>query len=96
MQLRLCPSKKQSMMIFCLSRTDFINPSDDELNLISMDYAMYEILYIYLIPLFLFSYRYLVELRDRGQHGFILPPDQIMPTAKETWNGLLAALNIIF
>jgi hypothetical protein len=30
-----------------------------------------------------------VELRDRGQHGFLLPPDQILPSGKET----LAALS---
>lgn len=26
-----------------------------------------------------------MELRDTGLHGFILPPDQIIPTAEETW-----------
>ena len=35
---------------------------------------------------------YLVELRDEGQHGFLLPVDQIMPTATETWNGLKAGI----
>ena len=39
---------------------------------------------------------YLVELRDRGYHGFILPADQIWPTATETWNGLRTALKMIF
>lgn len=29
------------------------------------------------------------ELRDRGQFGFILPPDQIIPTAEETFEGVL-------
>lgn len=35
---------------------------------------------------------YLVELRDRGQHGFLLPADQILPTARETFAGLRAGL----
>lgn len=39
---------------------------------------------------------YLVELRDRGYYGFILPADQIWPTATETWNGLRAAIKTIF
>ena len=26
-----------------------------------------------------------MELRDTGLHGFLLPPDQIIPTAEETW-----------
>ena len=39
---------------------------------------------------------YLVELRDKGFHGFILPPDQIWPTATETWAGLRAAIQHIF
>lgn len=32
----------------------------------------------------------LFELRDRGQYGFLLPADQIVPTAEEAWAGLLA------
>ena len=39
---------------------------------------------------------YLCELRDKGTHGFLLPADQILPTALETWNGMLAAFNNIF
>jgi len=31
------------------------------------------------------SYSYGMELRDTGLHGFLLPPDQIIPTAEETW-----------
>ncbi|HHO52464.1 MAG TPA: hypothetical protein ENK18_16740 [Deltaproteobacteria bacterium] len=30
---------------------------------------------------------YLIELRDRGHYGFLLPPDQILPTAEEAWAG---------
>ena len=26
-----------------------------------------------------------IELRDTGLYGFILPPEQIIPTAEETW-----------
>ena len=39
---------------------------------------------------------YLVELRDKGFHGFILPAEQIWPTATETWAGLRAAMKAIF
>ena len=34
------------------------------------------------------TYSYLIELRDRGQRGFVLPPDQIIPTGEEAWAGL--------
>lgn len=30
-------------------------------------------------------YSLAMELRDTGLHGFLLPPDQIMPTGEETW-----------
>ena len=29
-----------------------------------------------------------VELRDTGDYGFILPPEQIKPTGEEMWAGL--------
>lgn len=29
------------------------------------------------------KYVYTLELRDRGSHGFVLPPGQIIPTGKE-------------
>jgi hypothetical protein len=29
-----------------------------------------------------------VELRDTGRYGFILPPEQIVPSAEEMWAGL--------
>lgn len=38
---------------------------------------------------------YTIELRDSGTYGFQLPPDQIVPTATETWNGLKAMINAI-
>ena len=34
------------------------------------------------------KYAFLIELRDSGKHGFLLPPDQITPTGEETWAGL--------
>ena len=37
------------------------------------------------------TYSYGVELRDTGKYGFILPPDQIIPSGQET----LLALNAL-
>ena len=36
------------------------------------------------------KYSYSVELRDKGQYGFILPASLIEPTAKEMFEGLKA------
>ena len=36
------------------------------------------------------KYSYCVELRDKGYHGFLLPADQILPTAVETFAGFKA------
>lgn len=36
------------------------------------------------------AYGYLFELRDRGQYGFLLPLDQLVPVAEEAWAGLVA------
>lgn len=41
----------------------------------------------YKIPI---SYTY--ELRDTGRHGFLLPPDQIVPTSEETFDSILTIL----
>lgn len=32
---------------------------------------------------------YLIELRDRGTFGFLLPPNQIIPTALETMDAMV-------
>lgn len=34
------------------------------------------------------EYSFTAELRDRGMYGFVLPPDQIVPSAVETFAGL--------
>nr|XP_054775121.1 carboxypeptidase B-like [Lytechinus pictus] len=36
------------------------------------------------------KYSYVVELRDMGSYGFLLPSDQIIPTGEETLEGVLA------
>ena len=33
---------------------------------------------------------YLFELRDRGRYGFLLPAEQLRPTAEEAWAGFVA------
>jgi len=38
-------------------------------------------------------YSFLIELRDRGNHAFILPIEEILPTATETMNGIRAMIN---
>jgi hypothetical protein len=35
-------------------------------------------------------YSYGVELRDQGQYGFLLPPDQIIPSGLETFEAIKA------
>ncbi|XP_074051232.1 carboxypeptidase A2 [Macrotis lagotis] len=34
------------------------------------------------------KYSFAFELRDTGRYGFLLPTNQIVPTAEETWKGL--------
>ncbi|XP_077999125.1 carboxypeptidase A2-like [Glandiceps talaboti] len=36
-----------------------------------------------------------LELRDQGHYGFLLPEDQILPTAKETYVGMIAVYEFI-
>lgn len=33
------------------------------------------------------------ELRDTGRHGFILPPEQIIPSGEETLDAVVRILN---
>jgi len=42
-----------------------------------------------------FKYVYTVELRDTGRYGFLLPPEQILPTCEETWAGMQVIANHI-
>jgi len=34
------------------------------------------------------TYSMTVELRDTGNYGFVLPANQILPSAEEAWAGL--------
>lgn len=36
------------------------------------------------------KYSFALELRDRGRYGFLLPANQIVPTAMETFEGIKA------
>jgi hypothetical protein len=38
------------------------------------------------------TYSYTIELRDTGTFGFLLPAVEIVPTAQETWAGIIAAI----
>ena len=35
-------------------------------------------------------YSYILQLRDKGDFGSLLPPDQILPCAEEAWAGVVA------
>ncbi|XP_043943086.1 carboxypeptidase A1-like isoform X2 [Protopterus annectens] len=39
------------------------------------------------------KYSYTFELRDTGRYGFILPANQIIPTAQETWQALMTIMS---
>ncbi|XP_042870285.1 carboxypeptidase B-like [Penaeus japonicus] len=41
-------------------------------------------------------YSFSLELRDLGRYGFILPREQIMPTAQETYDGIKAMAQAVF
>ncbi|XP_033754889.1 carboxypeptidase B-like [Pecten maximus] len=41
------------------------------------------------------KYSYGVELRDKGQHGFLLPEDQILPSGQETMQAVIALAKFI-
>ncbi|KAG9489835.1 hypothetical protein GDO78_005646, partial [Eleutherodactylus coqui] len=38
------------------------------------------------------KYSYTFELRDTGKYGFLLPAEQIIPTAEETWLALMTIM----
>ncbi|XP_055376086.1 zinc carboxypeptidase-like [Condylostylus longicornis] len=40
-------------------------------------------------------FTFTIELRDTGKFGFILPPDQIIPTAREVLEGLVGMINSV-
>eukprot|EP00064_Thunnus_orientalis_P001817 superscaffoldBa00000125_g1820 len=42
------------------------------------------------------KYSYTFELRDTGRYGFILPANQIIPTAQETWLALMTIMDHTF
>lgn len=45
------------------------------------------------------DFSYTVELRDTGDNGFILPPEQILPSVVEQWEGqkvLIGLLDEVF
>ncbi|XP_041112204.1 carboxypeptidase A1-like [Polyodon spathula] len=41
------------------------------------------------------KYSFAFELRDTGRYGFILPANQIIPTAQETWLGLMHIMQYV-
>ncbi|XP_077197089.1 carboxypeptidase A2-like [Paroedura picta] len=41
------------------------------------------------------KYSFAFELRDTGRHGFLLPANQIVPTAEETWLGLKTTMEYV-
>ncbi|KAF1996328.1 hypothetical protein P154DRAFT_472733 [Amniculicola lignicola CBS 123094] len=41
------------------------------------------------------DFSYTIELRDTGNFGFILPPDQILGAAKEQWEGQKVLLSLL-
>jgi hypothetical protein len=43
----------------------------------------------------IFKYVYTAELRDTGNFGFLLPANQIIPTAQETWLGFKVVANYL-
>ncbi|KAI1407049.1 hypothetical protein F5Y13DRAFT_141917 [Hypoxylon sp. FL1857] len=41
------------------------------------------------------EFSYTIELRDTGKFGFVLPPEQIRPTAEEQWEGQKVLLSLL-
>ncbi|XP_028650472.1 carboxypeptidase A2-like [Erpetoichthys calabaricus] len=42
------------------------------------------------------KYSFAFELRDTGRYGFLLPANQIIPTAEETWLGLKSIMEYVY
>ncbi|XP_041651678.1 carboxypeptidase A1-like isoform X2 [Cheilinus undulatus] len=42
------------------------------------------------------KYSYTFELRDTGRYGFLLPAEQIIPTASETWLALMVIMDYAY
>ena len=41
------------------------------------------------------DWSYTIELRDTGDFGFVLPPDQIKPSVEEQWEGIQVMLYLL-
>ncbi|KAF5018999.1 hypothetical protein F66182_9017 [Fusarium sp. NRRL 66182] len=41
------------------------------------------------------DFSYTIELRDNGQYGFVLPPEQIRPNVVEQWAGQKVLLSLL-
>ncbi|KAH7310616.1 zinc carboxypeptidase [Stachybotrys elegans] len=41
------------------------------------------------------QWAYLIELRDQGQYGFVLPPELILISAQEQWAGMRTMLRLV-
>ena len=41
-------------------------------------------------------FSYAVELRDKGQYGFLLPPEQIIPSGEETLQALRTIADYVY
>ena len=42
------------------------------------------------------TFSYILELRDQGRYGFLLPPEQILPTGEETYAGIVGLVKAIY
>ena len=41
------------------------------------------------------DFSWTIELPDTGKYGFVLPPDQILPTVQELWAGVQVLLSVL-
>ena len=74
-------------VMFCVLRVNKLLYFSDVASGSSIDWA-------YGAAEIIFSYG--VELRDKGQFGFLLPPDQILPSGEETLQALRALANYVY